>query len=127
MSRVLRRAGSPWRLLVHSMPRGKSYDVTNDPYVVERIESNRKWLGDAAARSAATLLEGTEFDELVVGKWIHIEQQSASRWWMNIAGVTVLVRADRDGRPKHVTVFGPNDYDQPVNGCIYELGWTETP
>jgi hypothetical protein len=54
-----------------------------------------------------------EFDELVVGKWIHLEQMDSGSWWMNVGGVTVWIRADRDGNPKRVTVYGPGDYADP--------------
>lgn len=94
----LRRAGAPWRLLAHT-PDGKE---THDLEV-----------------------PGTVFDELVVGKWIHIEQMDTNRWWMNIGGVTVWVTASRDGKPVKVSVYGPNDYDEPVDGCTYEVAWSE--
>jgi hypothetical protein len=83
--------------------------------------------GDGADTEWSRHLElpGTEFDELVVGRWIHIEQMDTTQWWMNIGGLTVWVKADRDGNPKHVTVYGPKDYDAPVEGCAYELCWTE--
>jgi hypothetical protein len=67
---------------------------------------------------------GVGFDELVVDAWLHVEQQDAHQWWMNIAGVTVHVCVDRDGKPTRVTVDGPDDYDAPVPGCAYELRWS---
>jgi len=74
------------------------------------------------------ILTGAEFDELVVGQWIHIEQLDVGLWWMNIGGVTIHVAADRDGRPKSVTIDGPGHYDDPRAGCTYELrAWTDVP
>jgi hypothetical protein len=70
------------------------------------------------------VLEGTEFDELVVGRWIHLEQMDTGRWWMNVGGVTVNITADRDGRPKVVDVYGPGDYGEAVEGCRYSLAWS---
>ena len=74
--------------------------------------------------TARTVLEGTEFDELVIGRWIHLEQMDAGAWHIIIGGVVVTVRADRDGRPKRVAVYGPGDYDGPADGCEYDLTWT---
>lgn len=69
-----------------------------------------------------TVLEGTEFDELVVGRrpWLHIEQMDAGRWWMNIGGVVVWIGVDRDGTPKAITVLTPGE-DEKVPGCRYEV------
>lgn len=63
----------------------------------------------------------TEFDELVVDQWCHIEQMGDNYWWMNIGGVTLHVTADREGRPKRVTVDMPGNYALPVEGCEYRL------
>ena len=80
-----------------------------------------------AAYSRTHLIAHTEFDELTVGSWLHVEQMDTSVWWMNIGGVTVHVTADRDGRPKRVWVCGPEDYDAPREGCTYELSWSDPP
>lgn len=94
------RAGWPWRVLAWN------------PKTDEKISLE----GPA----------GSEFDELVISRWFHLEQMDASTWWMNVGGVTVWVRADgRNGRPSSVAVYGPNDYDLPVAGCDYKCVWTE--
>jgi hypothetical protein len=97
----LRTAGSRWRLLAH-----------------ERI-SGQRISGDAHHIQ----IPGTEFDELAVGQWCHIEQMDIGQWWMNIGGVTLWVNADRDGRAKCVTVYGPGSYADAVTGCKYEIVW----
>ena len=65
----------------------------------------------------------TELDEVVVGRWCHLEQMDTGRWWANMAGVTLWIEADRDGRPTSASVFGPHDYDQPAPGCSYTVDW----
>ena len=60
----------------------------------------------------------------MVGRWLWAEQMDAGVWHIVIGGVVVMVRADRDGRPKRVSVHGPGDYDGPVEGCEYEVTWT---
>ncbi|MFG2970846.1 hypothetical protein ACGFZS_47015 [Streptomyces sp. NPDC048288] len=126
MSSTLRRAGGRWRLLVYEylgrVPGqregvgGRSHTVTPDPaYAGKNPDSEY---------ARTHVLEGTEFDELVVGSWLHVEQLDTSVWWMNVGGVTVHAMVDRDGRPKRVWVCGPEDYDAPREGCVYELSWT---
>jgi hypothetical protein len=73
------------------------------------------------------LPESAEFDELVVGRWIHLEQMDTGTWWANIGGVTLWIRADRDGRPTSVSVYGPGDYGDPVAGCRYDCTWSAEP
>lgn len=142
MTRV-RRAGARWRILVHAVlgggqGYGTAHDLRNYPndgdrplnytdeeYAAFRDEvmKRRREAQEMGWRDDHDL-SGTEFDELVVGHWLHVEQMDSGYWWMNVGGVTVHVRADRDGRPTHVTVHGPGDYAEPVDGCTYELAWT---
>jgi len=70
---------------------------------------------------------GAEFDEIVVGRWLHIEQMDTGFWWGNVGGVTIHVKADRDGRPKRVTVHMPDCYAEPFPGCVYELNEEQYP
>ncbi len=119
---ALRRSGSPWRILVHEWLTGRktygtAHNVSNDPRFGGSSDDT-KW-------EKHVVLPGTEFDELVIGHWIHLEQMGDTEWWMNIGGVTVWVTANRDGRPTRVAVYGPRDYDAPVDGCVYHCEWTE--
>lgn len=121
MSARLRRPGSPWRLRVHEWAgrqsaHGLPYGVSHDVDDTARRRPDEEWVRHVN-------LPGTEFDELVVGSWLHVEQMNARQWWMNVGGVTLWVTADRDGRPRHVTVLGPGEYDAPRDGCAYECSW----
>lgn len=117
MSPRLRRAGSPWRLLVHEpRPDGTSHHVTNRPTYGGTA------LPDTDRRQTH-VLEATEFDELAVGRWLHVEQMDAGRWWMTIGGVTVWIKADRDGRPRTIEITGPAAHDTAVPECTYKLDW----
>lgn len=115
--RPIRRAGSRWRILAWAMgPDGKSgkgYSVGS--VVAANADSDER-------RDLA--LPGTDLDEVVIGSFFHLEQMDTGLWWISIGGVTVHVKADRDGKPIRVTVDGPNDYDEPVPGCRYELRWS---
>lgn len=110
---------------------GVAHHVQSDPQFGRLppglLDPERQAAADAlrAEWTTETVLPDTEFDELVVGGWLHIEQMDTGKWWMSVGGVTVLVNADRDGKPKRVTVFGPHDYDAPVEGCTYECTWSE--
>lgn len=111
-----RRAGTRWRLLVHEwigpQPDGTTYGDAH--HVTNKPGSERRW------SVHHELPANTEFDELVVDRWLHIEQMDTGKWWMNVGGVVLWVDVDRDGRPKRVTTYGPGEYDDPVPGCTYE-------
>lgn len=136
--RPVRRAGSRWRILVHEwlgaksggLPYGHAYHIGSSPDGPRRHAETRRRLEELAPgplppdQSSHTVLEGTEFDELVISSWLHLEQQDTGRWWLNCGGVTINITADRDGRPKVVDVYGPDDYAGAVEGCRYELTWS---
>lgn len=125
-----RRAGTPWRILVHEWLGGRRGDEPRYG-TAHHITSNRLFGrptqgNDPDTETSKTIeLPGTEFDELVIGRWIHLEQKDSGVWWMWVGGVVIWVRADRDGRPTSVSVYGPGAYDDPVDGCNYELTWTD--
>lgn len=87
MTRPPRRAGSPWRILVHEWTGrkgktlyGRQFDVSNDPSspargaeTARRLSEIRPDLPPFEDTTGRTVLEGTEFDELVIGRWIHQE------------------------------------------------------
>ena len=130
--RRVRRAGSRWRILVHEISgERRAHDITSDPHsparhaqTLKRLAAMRPDLPPPSDLTSHVVVEGTEFDELVVGSWIHLEQMDTGRWWMNVGGVTVNITADRDGRPKVVDVYGPGDYGEAVEGCRYSLTWS---
>jgi len=111
---------------------GRAHDITSDPAAparhaetLRRLDAMRPDLPPAEDWTTVTVLEGTEFDELVIGApWIHLEQMDTGVWWCSIGGVTINVKADRDGRPRQVDVYGPDDYDGRVPGCRYSISWS---
>lgn len=123
MGKTPRRPGSPWRILVHDWLGRQGQRDTGCLYGTSHHITNRPKNGERSEHSTETVFPGTEFDELVIGRWIHLEQMDATRWWINVGGVTVWVVADRDGRPRHVSVFGPEQYAEPAPGCTYSLSW----
>lgn len=98
--------GTRWRFLAHRAPtrRGGMY---GEPIDVRSDDA-----------------DPSVFDEIVVDRWLHVEGMTATQWWLNVAGVTLHVDVDRDGRPVRCTVHGPGDYDNPVPGCEYDLTWS---
>lgn len=114
MGRRSRTAGARWRVLVHR--RGDdahSWDISSGhhrPRLSPHVTS--------------TVLDGTEFDELVAGKFLHVEQLGTGTWRLNAGGVVIEIKADRDGRPKRIDVYGPGDNADAVEGCEYEVTWT---
>jgi hypothetical protein len=109
---TLRRAGGRWRLLVHEYEGrredgckyGTSHHVQPAP---DRRSADSE-------HSRTHVLPGTEFDELVVGHWLHVEQMNDSLWWAKIGGLVVNITVDRDGRPKSVM-----HYVEPQDGVTY--------
>lgn len=127
MSRI-RRAGARWRVLVHEMlPRGfsgNSHHFGTKSALGRDTEDRTVECADGTFHMRHTVLDGYDLDEVVVGQFLHLEQKDVGQYWLNIAGVTIWIQADRDGRPLEVDVFGPTDYDDPVNGCKYSLTWS---
>lgn len=129
MSRRPRRAGAPWRILAHSMePKGGSGDSWH-------VASDRRFGGgdgqDTTVEHQGRVyhqrhveIPGTDLDEVVIAKWLHLEQMNVGTWWIAVGGVVLWVKADRDGRPKSVSVYGPGTYDDPINGVKYECTWS---
>jgi hypothetical protein len=117
VAKCLRRAGSPWRLLVHEYAGDGMYGISHHV-------ANTPPGGPASGWRRDLVLGNTEFDELVCGRWLHVEQMDSSVWWMQVGGVTINVRVDRDGRPKSVYVYGPGDYAEEEPGVVYELAWS---
>lgn len=116
----LRRAGGRWRLLVHEwagkLPDGTSYGTAH------HVTNSAEFGGltpDSEASRTHLLPAHCEFDELVVGRWLHVEQKGPGRWWINVGGVTVWAEADRDGRPTAVNVYRAGEYADPVPGVEY--------
>jgi len=106
MSPRRRLPGTRWRFLAHHAPTGRG-GMYGSPI---------------AARSDDH--PTSVFDELVVDRWLHVEQMNSGQWWMNVGGVTLLVDVDREGLPRRVMVHGPGDYDVPFPGCDYRLTWS---
>lgn len=126
-----RRAGSRWRVLLHQALPGRGYGNSH------HIKSDRRFgCGPGREEHDTTItadgvlyhqrvqiLAGYELDEVVVGRFLHLEAKDTNQYWLNVAGITIWVDADREGRPHHVQVYGPGEYDDPVPGCRYEATW----
>jgi hypothetical protein len=57
------------------------------------------------------------FDELVVDRWLHIENMDTHVWWMRVGDAQIMVELDADGRPRVDVVRGA--YAE-VNGTTTE-------
>ena len=108
-----RTAGSRWRLLVHDA-KGRALTKARH-FASYPLRNATPTLADVVT------LTDTEFDEIVVGHWLHVEAMDHSTYWMNVGGVTLFVTADRDGRPTQVSVYPAGTYDKKVDGCTYKI------
>lgn len=114
-----RCAGARWRILVHERyPRRQSDGTLYG--TAHSIASTPDLAGSEGEHKTVHVFAGTEFDEVVVGSFLHAEQTDASGWWVNVGGITLDVVAGRDGRPRKVVVHGP---EGDVPGCEYVLDW----
>lgn len=116
--RTVRSGGGRWRILVHErLGRRRSGGVAYG--TAHSIGSTPQMAGGDGEYRRAQVLPGTEFDELVVGRWLHVEQMSSSVWWMNVAGISINVTVSRDGKPQDVTLEEADPGDHP--GCVYRF------
>lgn len=82
------RPGSHWRILAHELD-GSSYG--------EPIEDDHEHRGPS------------EFDELVVDEWLHLEQLDKRLWYMRLGPLLIHVTVGERGRAKQVSVTCDED------------------
>ena len=46
----------------------------------------------------------------------------SSVWWMQVAGATLWVEVDPEGRPVSLRYYPPGTYAAAVPGCVYAEG-----
>lgn len=54
--------------------------------------------------AANSVTSPIEFDEVVVGRWLHVERMSANHWWMQVGDARIEVTVGRDGRASQVSI-----------------------
>ncbi len=118
---VARTGGTRWRLLVHERLRLNGRTAYGTAH---SIASTADLAGQEGPHRNPLVFPSTEFDELVVDHWLHVEQMSATLWAMDIGGVMVSVTVSRDGRPQRILVEGP---EGDVPGCAYRCEWSGEP
>lgn len=101
--------GTSWRFLVHDdddvqKSSDKPYHVTSHPQEYSDL-----------------VLPDTVFDELVVDKWLHVEQMDDDLWWMDVGGVVIWVTVGENGQPRVVRVVHPDEHAGPTPGCYYDI------
>lgn len=52
---------------------------------------------DKRGRKQEVRGQGDEFDELVVGHWIHLERMDNRVWWMRLGQVDLWITIERNG------------------------------
>jgi len=84
----------PWRLLAHHRLPGQ-----------ERLPATEQ----TGYHTGSDSLPDTDFDELVVGQWLHVEWMDADRWWMRVGDVVIWITVDPSGDARQVEVYTPRD------------------
>jgi hypothetical protein len=65
-----------------------------------RIDSWRVSATTSSPSTFRTEASGNEgFDELVVGRWFHLERMDTRIWWLGMGDKSWNIRIGRDGRP----------------------------
>ena len=114
-------AGSSWRLLVHDPDPNQPGHYTTAHHVTPAPAPNA-----TSPWSAQHVIPGAVFDELVAGSWLHVEDMGpgvddhdneitdgSSVWWMQVAGATLWVEVDPEGRPVSLRYYPPGTYSRP--------------
>jgi len=109
-----RYAGGRWRILVHERIPGQKMSGMS-----HSIGSTAKLAGVADEWRKPQVLANTEFDELVVSPWLHVEQTTSTSWWMNVAGIDINVTVDRYGKPRVVHIGDADRETWP--DCTYRF------
>lgn len=71
------------------------------PGSVWRVSADHPVTGEEVSTGSAEH-PGTVFDELVVDRWLYVEQMDTHVWWINIGGVHVNVTV-ADGSAREVS------------------------
>lgn len=89
--------GARWRVLAHRWnPESRMYGNS--------FEAGSLIVGNADPQRDAVPTPDMEIDEVVIDRWFHLEQMNGRDWWLNVGGVILNVRVDREGRPTAVLV-----------------------
>ena len=79
--------GRRWRILAQN-DEGGSVELYSPEYAEEE---------KARGRHVHSAPISTEFDELVIDNWLHLEQMDHGHWWMRLGDAYILVTAHEDG------------------------------
>lgn len=68
----------------------------------KKLHPGRTWRilaqDDKGARlEVSSLFHPIEFDEVVVGKWLHVERMDTNQWWIQVGDAMIDVTVGRDG------------------------------
>jgi hypothetical protein len=86
----------PWRVLAHRRLTGQ-----------DRLTADEMERTGRSYHAGTDSLPDTDFDEVVVGQWLHVEWMDADRWWMRVGEVHIWVTVDPSGHARQVEVYGP--------------------
>lgn len=84
------RPGTSWRFLAHESPRAHTYGA--------KIE-------DSSAEHPRS-----QFDELVVDGWLHLEQLGEREWWMQLGPFDINLGVGPAGEAKWVRIESPEGH-----------------
>jgi hypothetical protein len=90
----------PWRLLADAEDHSESFGTHRQ----ESTPRERHVRVDA------------DFDELVVGDWLHVEMMSEGVWWMRVGNAVLWVSNTKDGPSVRLTEGTASEVDGRITG-----------
>jgi hypothetical protein len=69
----------------------------------------------------------TVFDELVIDRWLHLEQMDVDTWWMRLGPLDISVQVGRNGEALYVGI--EDDRNNQLDDCtvrceVLDAEWT---
>ena len=58
--------------------------------------ASRRYPRNLRGTRGISVKHDTEFDELVVGEWLHIEQMDSGTWCMRLGDAEIIIKVDRN-------------------------------
>jgi hypothetical protein len=73
--------------------------------MAKRFRPGKSWRVLAqTSNERAEMRNVSEFDELVVDQWLHVERMTNSEWWLQVGDARICVTVGNDGKAKKVTI-----------------------
>lgn len=80
-----------WRILAHYR------DPKRQVVEPKTLDLSSRAMEEHMGKSAYPWIRPSEFDELVLGDWLHLEQMSDDAYWLRLGGYNFWIQRTKDG------------------------------